>query len=476
MRFVIPQRALGRIILNMSLAGLLTTAAACSGVEEVKDPSLAEQTKPEPSPSAKPETPAAPETPTIPEETLDPNEIEVSEETGIAISDGVASMMAGDFDAARAKLKKYANDADAGHLANYNLGVLEMREGNLDLATEYFRASLQKNSNFTPALVSLTRAMVRSGKPGVAAQTAERYANENPENLGHLDAWFQVLVLLGRHEEVIKEAKKTLRKDERNIPAMVNMASAFQQLGKFELAETILLQVVELAADNGLQESYAHYLLGFVYMSMKRDRKAIAEFESAVDLRPDFVEARNNLGVLYHNARDYGSAIEQFEAAVALYPTYKEAHLNLGNAQKGSRLYEDAEKSFKNAVRIDTEYALAYFNLGVLYLDGEFDGRDRKEQFQNSIDNFNRYKTEMKAGVPRDDPSDRYIEEARKKIELEKKREQQEREAAMEPEEFPEDEFPEDEEFPGENGGGADGGDEEFPEEEEGEEFPEEDK
>jgi tetratricopeptide (TPR) repeat protein len=287
---------------------------------------------------------------------------------------------------------------------------------------------------------------------------AERYVSERPDNLDHVSARLQVLVQMGRYEDVIRDAKEVLRKDERNVQAMISMATAYRELGKHELAESVLLQVAQEVGEDAFVLSDVRYRLGYVYLAMEKDVRARGSFEEAVKLRPDFVEARNSLGVLYHRARDYTSAIEQFEAAVQLYPNYKEAYLNLGNAYKGKKSYAQAEDAFKRAIRVDTGYAWAYFNLGIMYLDGRFEGRDRKEQFQQAIDNFNRYKTELGAELPREDPTDKYIGEALKKIELEKQREQQEREAAMEPEEFPE-EFPEEgEEFP------EDG--EEFPEEE----------
>src|SRR5690606_6109987 len=101
-------------------------------------------------------------------------------------------------------------------------------------------------------------------------------------------------------------------------------------------------------------------------------------------------------------------------------------------------------------------FAPAYFNLGVLYLDATFDGRDKKQQFQFAIDNFNRYKSEMKASLPRDDPADKYIEEAKKKIERENKREKMRREQLRAAEE---------EAAAGDGGGEGEGGDDGFEEE-----------
>ena len=129
----------------------------------------------------------------------------------------------------------------------------------------------------------------------------------------------------------------------------------------------------------------------------------------------------------------------QFQAAITYYPKFTDAHVNLGNSYKGQGDFKKAEQSFLKASKIDPDFAPAYFNLGVLYLDTEsIGGRDKKAQFQLAIDNLIRYKAEMKSTLPRDDPADKYIKESKKKIELEKKRETQRREALKDAQENPE--------------------------------------
>jgi tetratricopeptide (TPR) repeat protein len=359
--------------------------------------------------------------------------VEVSDAASSALQASVSMMENDDLDGARRRLEGLLSDPKAAFLANYNLGVVSDREGKAQDAIAFFRESLRLNPDFSPALVSLCRIHLRMENDGLAIQISNKYMNERPENLNHLDARLQVLIAMGRFEEVIKDAKSILRRDERNVRAMVNLATAYHKLGKNELAEEVFRQVGTVTKDSVVLGD-VQFQLGFVYLAMKKEILARGAFEKAVELRPDYVEAFNNLGVMYHRARDYESAVGQFERAIKVYPNYREAYLNLGNAHKGMRSYGDAEEAFKSLMKIDGKYAQAYFNMGVLYLDGSFEGRDKKEQFQLAIDNFNRYKMEMKSTLPRDDPSDDYIEEAKKKVELEIKKEQMRRESAMEAE------------------------------------------
>jgi Tfp pilus assembly protein PilF len=381
--------------------------------------------------------------------------VALSRASELALEDAAEAIQDGDLMGARSMLARLTSDPHAGFLAAYNLGVLADREGKEGEAIGHFQESLRNNPDFTPALVSLCRLYLRQEKPGLAGQVADRYVRERPEQLDHMDARLQVLLFTGRYEDAIRDAKKVLREDERNVRAMMGMADAYHRLGKHELARSILLQVTENTRDDTLLADVRN-TLGFVQLALDDDFGARSSFQKAINHRPDHAEAYNNLGVMYHRARDYHGAAEQFERATELQPRFKEALLNLGNARKGSRDYASAEAAFLSAAEIDNAYAAAYFNLGILYLDGEFEGRDKKEQFQLAIDNFNRYKTEMKARIPRDDPADQYIEEAKKKIEIEKKRDEQNREALQGDED---DDFGDGDDFgddPFEDGGGED--------------------
>lgn len=372
-------------------------------------------------------------------------------EDGEEVDEALEDYKKGDVQGAISTLKGLAGDPRVGFLAQYNLGVIADHQGQSDQAAGYFRECLRLNPDFSPALVNLVRQSLRAGKPDQALTTADTWVRQRPDNLRHKDARLQALLGLKRFEDVIREAREILRKDERNVRAMQNMALAYQALGKFELAQDILLQVVEINEDPAV-EAEVNYRLGLVFLAQDKEPRARSAFEQAVQLRPDFAEARNDLGILYHKARDYQNAVNHFKAAIAAYPAFTEAMLNLGNAYKGLGDYTQAEDTFKRAILASPRYPAPYFNLGVLYLDANFEGRDKKQLFQLAIDNFNRYKAELKAGLSRDDPADKYIDEAKKKIELENKREQMRREQLKQAEEAP----PAEEVDLGEDGGEED--------------------
>jgi tetratricopeptide (TPR) repeat protein len=72
------------------------------------------------------------------------------------------------------------------------------------------------------------------------------------------------------------------------------------------------------------------YYLGNCRASTGEVDKAIEAYKRALTLRPNFVQAHNNLGVEFANKGRYDDAIAEYKEALALRPDFAEAHLNLG--------------------------------------------------------------------------------------------------------------------------------------------------
>jgi tetratricopeptide (TPR) repeat protein len=63
-----------------------------------------------------------------------------------------------------------------------------------------------------------------------------------------------------------------------------------------------------------------------------RDR-AIADLTKAMELRPNYPRAYNNRGVVYMAGGDAAKAIPEFDRALELDPTFRNAYVNRGNAR-----------------------------------------------------------------------------------------------------------------------------------------------
>ncbi len=85
-----------------------------------------------------------------------------------------------------------------------------------------------------------------------------------------------------------------------------------------------------------------------------------------LELKPQFVEAHNNLGMALISRGRIAEATTQFEKALRINPGLAEAHNNLGMAlARGGRI-DEAAVHFRKAVEIQPEYAAARRNLDIV--------------------------------------------------------------------------------------------------------------
>jgi len=123
-----------------------------------------------------------------------------------------------------------------------------------------------------------------------------------------------------------------------------------------------------------LNLAVVHNTLGLVELKRKNISPAINQFRKAVEMNPNFNEARLNLAALSLNNRDYKTAEENFRAVLQLQPKNYEAAIGLGVALRGGKKIPEAEAQYNEAQKLDPSNPSSYFNLGLLYqeyMDGQ---------------------------------------------------------------------------------------------------------
>jgi len=78
---------------------------------------------------------------------------------------------------------------------------------------------------------------------------------------------------------------------------------------------------------------------------------AIAEYQKAIQINPNFAQARHNLGNVYYNQSKPEESIVQYQGAITINPNYAKAHYNLGVVYKIQGKLEDAVGEYQQADR-----------------------------------------------------------------------------------------------------------------------------
>ncbi len=106
----------------------------------------------------------------------------------------------------------------------------------------------------------------------------------------------------------------------------------------------------------------AHNNLGVALMAQARIDEAVAHYEHAVSLDTGHANAHNNLGIALAAQGKLDRAVVYHQRALALDPNHVDAHVALGNIFKYQGRFDDAMAEFARALAIRPDYADAHFS------------------------------------------------------------------------------------------------------------------
>jgi lipoprotein NlpI len=119
----------------------------------------------------------------------------------------------------------------------------------------------------------------------------------------------------------------------------------------------------------------AYYNRGFAYQNKGESGRAIADYDQAIQLDPNYAYAYNNRGGAYQNKGEYDHAIADYDQAIRLDPKYAYAYYNRAGTYQNKGEYDRAVADYDQAIRLDPKNS-SYFRARavVKYGSGDFKG------------------------------------------------------------------------------------------------------
>ena len=145
--------------------------------------------------------------------------------------------------------------------------------------------------------------------------------------------------------------------------------------------------------------------IGIAYHQLAQLDSARKSYEQAVKLKPDYVEAINNLGTVYYAKKSNRRAINYYLRALKIAPEEPKSasiYMNLGTAYFARKRYDDATTSFQTALRLDPEVFERHGNFGVMLEERSVEDRAK----------FHYYLAKLYAKGGRSDLSLQYLRKA----------------------------------------------------------------
>lgn len=324
-----------------------------------------------------------------------------------ALQQGLESARQGQLGPARSSFEQALSSDARAFQAAYNAGVIAERQGLDAEAESFYQRSLSIQPDYPLALIARSRLLIRQRRLSDAVTFAAGLAGSHPESTRLRAEYARLLVLNNRAQDAIEEARRILRQDERNVSAKLAVAEAYRSLGRLDLSLYIVNDLINGSDPNhpnngpGVNSAEVQHLRGLLQLEVERNvSAAITSFRRAVELDPEYAEARNNLGVQFLLAGNYPEAIEQLRAATALSPSWGKPHLNLGDALRATGQFEQAISELQRALQLEPGLSEVHYNTGRLYSEqargitgSDVDALQRKVQLlQQAQAAFARYR------------------------------------------------------------------------------------
>ncbi len=166
----------------------------------------------------------------------------------------------------------------------------------------------------------------------------------------------------GKFEKVIKSARKLLKKNN-DFQLLYALSVSYLTLSKYEEAEISFKRIVSLkpSAEN-------NYIYGNIQKQLKNYNEATKYFLKAVNLKPDYSEAYNNLGNTKLKLGFINEAVENYKKAITSNKNNFQAYFNLAHLYNENKDYGNLKKILHDVLKLDENNTTALNDLGYLNL------------------------------------------------------------------------------------------------------------
>lgn len=161
----------------------------------------------------------------------------------------------------------------------------------------------------------------------------------------------------------IEWIQKAIDKNPSDRKAHLKIAKLFLYLKDYPRA----FEEINLVLRKDVYDPEAYFLKGMIYKDAKDTAKAISNFQTAVQVAPDYREAVLQLGILYSAKKD-PIAIKYLNNAYAMDTTDVFPIFARGVYYQDNKEFAMAKEEYRRAILLDRHFTDAYFNMGYILM------------------------------------------------------------------------------------------------------------
>jgi tetratricopeptide (TPR) repeat protein len=144
---------------------------------------------------------------------------------------------------------------------------------------------------------------------------------------------------------------------------------SIEQRGDILMARKQYREAIDMFKQGSPKDPVLWNKQGIAYHQLAQLANARKSYEQALKLKPDYVEAMNNLGTIYYAQKSMRRAISWYNKALKVAPAELRSasiYMNLGTAQFGRKKYEEATAAYQTALKLDPDVFEHHGNFGVM--------------------------------------------------------------------------------------------------------------
>lgn len=156
---------------------------------------------------------------------------------------------------------------------------------------------------------------------------------------------------------------KILAMDPYDKEAITKLAKVYLYMKDYQNS---LMQVKKLV-DMDKSNFEPYFIAGLNYKQMKDTAKAIEQFKTVLQFKPDFYDAYMQLGLL-SSAQKSPLATQYFDNAIRIDSTIPESYYAKAKYYQDQNKFKEAKATYRKLISISPQHANAFFNIGFIYI------------------------------------------------------------------------------------------------------------
>ena len=253
------------------------------------------------------------------------------------------------------------------HLAHYGKGLVLGTQGKHEESITAFEQAVKLKPGFVAAWNNLSVVYREFKQPDKALVVIDKAIQLQPKNPNLYNQKYVVLERLKRYTE----AELAINKAIEIVPRAafhINRGKLYHEQKKWKLALADYNKAIQINPNF----TQAYYNRGLLYQQQKKFKLALANYNKAIQINsnfinPDFAALYNNRGLLYQQQKKWELALADYNKTIQINPNNPMAYYNRGLLYQQQKKWELALADYNKAIQINPNYANVYNNRGVLY-------------------------------------------------------------------------------------------------------------